>query len=67
MWQDTMLIICTDPGQKNPIDDPEIEAMMIQYLIQLMQANDAPPDQFERLGLLETYQLLLQIKRVCFK
>ena len=40
-----------DPGQENPIDDPEIEAMMVRHLIRLMKANDAPPEQFERLGL----------------
>jgi hypothetical protein len=27
--------------------------MMIQYLIRLMQDNDAPPEQYKRLGLLE--------------
>jgi hypothetical protein len=41
----------TDPGQENPITDPEIEAMMVQHLVRLMQANEAPPEQSERLGL----------------
>ena len=48
----TMLFdLQTDPHQENPIDDPEVEAMMVQHLVRLMQENDAPPEQFERLGL----------------
>jgi arylsulfatase A-like enzyme len=46
----------SDPGQENPLTDPEIEAMMIQHLIRLMQANDGPPEQFERLGLTSNEQ-----------
>jgi arylsulfatase A-like enzyme len=41
----------TDPKQENPIEDAEIEEKMIAHLIQLMRENDAPEDQFERLGL----------------
>ena len=41
-----------DPAQEHPLDDSEIEAMMIQHLVKLMQTNDAPLEQFERLGLL---------------
>ena len=41
----------TDPHQHNPIDNPDIEATMIRHLIQLMKANDAPQEQYERLGL----------------
>ena len=40
-----------DPGQKQPLSDPEVEERMKQHLIRLMQANDAPSEQFERLGL----------------
>jgi arylsulfatase A-like enzyme len=39
-----------DPAQQQPLTDPEVEAYMVQHLIQLMQENDAPPEQFERLG-----------------
>jgi hypothetical protein len=42
-----------DPGQQHAITDPDIERMMIQYLVRLMQQNDSPPEQFERLGLME--------------
>lgn len=40
-----------DPKQENPLDDPELEKMMIQHLIREMKANDAPEEQFIRLGL----------------
>ena len=41
----------TDPGQTNPLDNPEIEHRMIAHIIRLMKENDAPPEQFDRLGL----------------
>ena len=41
----------TDPHQENPLRDPVIEQMMINHMLRLMKANDAPPEQFERLGL----------------
>lgn len=50
----------TDPRQEHPIEDPQIEAMMIEHLIRLMVANDAPPEQFERLGLTEEYEQFLE-------
>jgi len=40
-----------DPYQQQPIEDARIEATMIQHLVRLMQENDAPEEQFERLGL----------------
>jgi arylsulfatase A-like enzyme len=41
----------TDPAQQHPIEDPSVEARMIDHLLRLMQQNDAPAEQFERLGL----------------
>ncbi|MDY7041351.1 MAG: sulfatase [Chloroflexota bacterium] len=41
----------TDPAQEYPFDDEAIEAKMIHHLVHLMQENDAPAEQFERLGL----------------
>ena len=41
----------SDPGQEHPIDDPEVEKIMIEHLVRLMKENDAPPEQFQRLGL----------------
>jgi hypothetical protein len=49
----------TDPGQEHPLDDPDVEAKMIQHLVRLMLANDAPSEQFERLGLVDAYQQAL--------
>ncbi|MEM7343851.1 MAG: sulfatase [Chloroflexota bacterium] len=40
-----------DPKQENPIQDPQVEAMMSDHIVRLMKENDAPPEQFERLGL----------------
>ena len=40
-----------DPKQESPIDDPHIERMMIGHMVRLMRENDAPAEQFERLGL----------------
>jgi hypothetical protein len=40
-----------DPEQKSPIADRAIEMMMVSQMIRLMKENDAPLEQFERLGL----------------
>jgi len=40
-----------DPQQEHPLQDPKIEAMMIDHTVRLMQENDAPVEQYERLGL----------------
>jgi len=40
-----------DPKQLNPLQDEAIEAMMTEKMVSLMQANDSPVDQYERLGL----------------
>jgi arylsulfatase A-like enzyme len=45
-----------DPRQEHPIQNAESERTMIAHLIRLMRANDAPPEQFERLGLQSAVQ-----------
>jgi hypothetical protein len=40
-----------DPAQSKPLSDPVVEARMLAHLTRLMRENDAPPEQFERLGL----------------
>ncbi len=40
-----------DPAQEHPLHSLEIEARMVALLTQLMEASDAPPEQFTRLGL----------------
>jgi arylsulfatase A-like enzyme len=41
----------TDPHQEQPLDDATVEARMTGHLVRLMQENDAPAEQFQRLGL----------------
>ena len=40
-----------DPEQQRPMHDPEIETRMTRLMVDLMKANDAPADQYKRLGL----------------
>ena len=40
-----------DPKQENPIEDSELEQMMIDHMVRLMKENEAPEEQFKRLGL----------------
>lgn len=41
----------TDPGQQNPLIDDQLELRMITLLVELMRVNDAPSQQYARLGL----------------
>jgi arylsulfatase A-like enzyme len=51
---ETMLFdLKQSPGQDYCLKDPEVEKMMIRHMIRLMKENDAPSEQFERLGLSE--------------
>ncbi len=43
-----------DPAQEHPLHDLAVEARMIEHLIKHMKENDAPSEQFERLGLTPT-------------
>ncbi len=43
--------LATDPGQHHPLDDATLEQRMTRMLIEQMQAVDAPPEQYVRLGL----------------
>ena len=42
-----------DPEQKDPINDSQIEEKMIKEMTSLMKKNDAPEEQYQRLGLNE--------------
>ena len=49
---DTLLFdLQEDAGQLNPIHDVDIENRMIEEMMTLMKQNDAPSEQYERLGL----------------
>ncbi|MGM7698086.1 sulfatase [Microbacterium sp. A84] len=41
----------TDPEQRNPLRDDVLEQRMIELMVALMRANDAPIEQFIRMGL----------------
>ncbi|MBS6641977.1 MAG: sulfatase [Clostridiaceae bacterium] len=41
-----------DPGQHSPVTDETIERRMAEQMIKLMQENEAPPEQYVRLGLI---------------
>jgi hypothetical protein len=43
-----------DPTQNQPIQDPAVEERLIRMMVELMLQNDAPPEQYVRLGL-ESY------------
>ncbi len=40
-----------DPWQRNALHDPAVEGQLKAQMIALMQASDAPAEQFERMGL----------------
>ncbi len=42
-----------DPGQLTPIEDSLVTNQMRENMIRLMKENDAPPGQYQRLGLLD--------------
>lgn len=41
----------TDPGQNHPLDDQALEQKMLDKLVALMEKNDAPAEQYIRLGI----------------
>ncbi|GAA2823427.1 sulfatase [Kribbella solani] len=51
-WHGTLLFdLQTDPQQQSPLRDDELELRLCTLLVDQMRANDAPPEQYERLGL----------------
>jgi hypothetical protein len=40
-----------DPKQLNSLNDPKLEQKMIGHMVRLMKENEAPAEQFERMGL----------------
>jgi arylsulfatase A-like enzyme len=50
-WGSRLYDLQADPRQARPLADPEVEAAMTAHLVELMTACQAPPEQFERLGL----------------
>lgn len=40
-----------DPEENHPVQDRELENRLAREMVALMEANDCPPEQYERLGL----------------
>jgi hypothetical protein len=40
-----------DPGELREIDDPQVELRLLNAIARMMKENDAPPEQFERMGI----------------
>ncbi|MEM6853420.1 MAG: sulfatase [Planctomycetota bacterium] len=51
---DLLFDLENDPGQTTPIEDVTLRDQMREHLAHLMKTCDAPPEQFERMGLLAT-------------
>lgn len=43
--------LATDPGQNRPLEAPAVEQRMVEHMVRLMRQCDAPPEQYERMGL----------------
>jgi hypothetical protein len=50
-FQTMLFDLLTDPLQARLLNDSVVEERMIDHMLQLMAANDAPPEQYLRLGL----------------
>lgn len=50
-WGTMLFDVQADPMQVNPLKDPALEARLSKTMVELMQAADAPAEQFQRLGL----------------
>lgn len=46
-----MHTICEDPKQVAPLDNPEIAQRLETAMIKMMQEDDAPLEQYQRVGL----------------
>jgi arylsulfatase A-like enzyme len=53
IFQTQLFDLQNDPAQLHPIQDPALEARMIELLVDLMRSNDSPLEQYLRLGLIE--------------
>ena len=51
VFQTQLYDLAADPRQEHPIADPVAEQRMVEHLVRLMRENDAPPEQYVRLGL----------------
>lgn len=54
-----------DPAQQHAVLDKAVEQRMIQLLLTLMDANECPPEQYQRLGLPVTDRSPAAIVEAC--
>jgi hypothetical protein len=52
--QTALFDLQTDPEQKKPINEPDVEARLVQAMIRLMREADAPTELFTRFDLPES-------------
>ena len=50
-WQSVLFNVTDDPRQTTPLHNPTVVARMKLEIVRLMRENDAPQEQYERLGL----------------
>ncbi len=53
-WGTLLFDLETDPRQERPLRDDALERRMTDLLVRCMKANDAPQEQYERLGLVDS-------------
>jgi arylsulfatase A-like enzyme len=51
LWGSLLFDLESDPEQEHPVQDAAIEKRMIEFMLALMRKNDAPEDQYIRIGL----------------
>ena len=51
--KDLLFNLKEDPAQDHPVEDPALKAQMLKKMAELMKENDAPEEQFVRMGLKE--------------
>ena len=49
--RDLLFDLASDPAQQTPLRQPETEERLLRRMAELMAENDAPPEQFARMGL----------------
>ncbi len=47
--EDLLFDLTEDPGQERPLQDSALEARMLDQMVALMEKNDAPAEQYQRL------------------
>ncbi len=52
--------VIADPGQENPLNNPKEELRLIHAMETLMHQNDAPEEEFTRLGLSPTESMTME-------